>query len=74
VPSSRQLISALEHPRCPRCQRRMKLEDISPAPDGFESRLFECFKCDHAETRAVPSDPIKSNAIRWLAGELKAPQ
>jgi hypothetical protein len=51
----------------------MRLEDVSLGPDGFESRLFECFKCNHVETRAVPSDPIKSNVVRWLAGELKAP-
>jgi len=52
----------------------MRLENVSLGPEGFESRLFECFKCDHAERRAVPSDPIKSDAVRWLAGELKAPQ
>jgi hypothetical protein len=51
----------------------MRLEDVSLGPKGFERRLFECAKCDHAETRAVPADPIKSNAVRWLAGELKAP-
>jgi transposase-like protein len=73
VPLSRQFITALEHPRCPRCQRRMRLEDVSLGPKGYEHRSFECAKCDHAETRAVPSDPIKSNAVRWLAGELKAP-
>jgi hypothetical protein len=52
----------------------MKLKNVSLGPECFESRLFECFKCDYAETRAVPSDPIKSNAVRWLTGELKAPQ
>jgi hypothetical protein len=52
----------------------MRLEDVSLGPKGFERRLFECFKCDHAETRAVPSDPIKSDAVRWLAGELRAPE
>jgi len=52
----------------------MRLEDVSLGPKGFERRLFECFKCDHTETRAVPSDPIKSNVVRWLAGELRAPE
>jgi hypothetical protein len=52
----------------------MKLECVSPGPKGFECRLFECSKCAHAETRAVPSDPMKSKAVRWLAGELKAPE
>jgi tRNA(Ile2) C34 agmatinyltransferase TiaS len=74
MPSSRPFITVLEHPRCPRCQRRMKLENVSPGSKGFEHRLFECSKCDHAETRAVPSDPIKSSAVQWLAGELRAPE
>jgi hypothetical protein len=52
----------------------MRLEDVSLGPKGFERRLFECSKCDHAETRAVPSDPIKSDVVRWLAGELRAPE
>jgi transposase-like protein len=71
--SSEILISAIERPRCPRCQRRMKLERVSPGPKGFEHRSFECSKCDRAETRAVP-DPIKSNAVRWFAGELRSPE
>jgi Zn ribbon nucleic-acid-binding protein len=66
-------ITAIERPRCPRCQRRMKLECVSPGPEGLEHRLFECSKCDHAETRAVP-DPIKSKAVRWFAGELRGPE
>jgi transposase-like protein len=71
--SSEILISAIERPRCPRCQRRMKLEQVSPGPKGFEVRLFECAKCDRVETRAVP-DPIRSKAVRWFAGELRAPE
>jgi transposase-like protein len=66
-------ITAIERPRCPRCQRRMKLERVSPGSKGFEHRLFECAKCDHAETRAVP-DPIQSKAVRWFAGELRSPE
>lgn len=73
--SSRQFITVLEHPRCPRCQRRMRLEKVSRGPKGFEQRLFACSKCDQAEMRAVPSDPFKSSrAAGWLASELKAPE
>jgi tRNA(Ile2) C34 agmatinyltransferase TiaS len=61
-------LTAIECPRCPRCQRRMKLQHVSAGPKDFEHRLFEC----SAETRAVP-DPIKSKAVGWFAGELKAP-
>jgi hypothetical protein len=53
---------------------RMKLECVSPEPKGFERRLFECSKCNHAETRVVASDPIKSKAVGWLAGELRSPE
>jgi hypothetical protein len=72
--SSTQLTTILERPRCLRCQRRMKLEDVLPGPEGFERRLFECSKCDRTETRAVASDPIKSKAVGWLAGELRSPE
>jgi hypothetical protein len=48
----------------------MMLERASPGPIGFEHWLFECPKCDHVETRVMASDPFKSKAAGWLAGEL----
>jgi hypothetical protein len=51
----------------------MTLERVSPGPIGFEHRLFECPKCDHVEITVIASDPFKSNAAGWIAGELKAP-
>jgi hypothetical protein len=51
----------------------MTLERVSAGPVGFEHRLFECPKCDRAETRVIASDPFKSKAAGWLAGELKTP-
>jgi hypothetical protein len=71
---SKQFTTVLERPRCLRCQRRMKLEQVSPGSEGFEERLFECAKCDHTETRVIPSDPIRSRAVGWLAGELRSPE
>jgi hypothetical protein len=70
VPSSQQFLTAIERPRCSRCQTRMMLERASPGPIGFEHWLFECPKCDHVETRVMASDPFKSKAAGWLAGEL----
>jgi len=66
---------SLECPRCPRCQARMILTGISPAPAGYDLRAFECAKCDRISTRLVPKDPMKTgDAMRWLSGDLKPPQ
>jgi hypothetical protein len=51
----------------------MMLERTSSGPIGFEHRLFECPKCDHVEISVIASDPYKSKAAGWVAGELKAP-
>ena len=71
--SSQQFLTAIERPRCSRCQTRMMLERVSSGPIGFEQRLFECPKCDHVEISVTASDPFKSKVIGWLAGELRAP-
>jgi hypothetical protein len=71
--SSQQFLTAIERPRCFRCQTRMMLERVSPGPAGFEHRLFECPRCDHVEISVIESDPFKSKVVGWLAGELRAP-
>jgi hypothetical protein len=71
--SSQQFLTAIERPRCPRCQTRMMLERVSSGPIGFEHRLFECPKCDQVEINVIASDPLKSTAPGWLVGELRAP-
>jgi hypothetical protein len=71
--STQQFLTAIERPRCSRCQMRMMLERVSPGPIGFEHRLFECPKCDRVEINVIASDPLKSSAAGWLAGELRAP-
>jgi hypothetical protein len=60
--STQKFLTAIERPRCPRCQTRMMLERVSYGPIGFEHRLFECPKCDQVEISAIPSDPLKSKA------------
>jgi len=64
-------LSAIERPRCSKCDTRMMLARISLAGQGREWRLFECPKCDHTET-AIMEDPLKS-AVGWLGSELKPP-
>jgi len=71
--SSQQFLTAIERPRCSRCQTRMMLERVSRGPIGFEHRLFECPKCDQVEINVTASDPMESRATGWLNSELTAP-
>jgi hypothetical protein len=48
----------------------MKAIDVLPGPEGFERGTYECRKCGQTETRVIASDPLKSDAVGWLAGEL----
>src|ERR1700724_4470162 len=73
VPSSPQLLTAVERLRCSRCQTRMMLERVSPGPIGFEHRLFECPKCDHVEISVIASVPFESRAASWLSEQPRAP-
>jgi hypothetical protein len=47
--------------------------DISPGPEGFEHRTFECLQCGHIDKKILTCDPLKSDAVGWLAGELQRP-
>ena len=64
----------IERPRCPKCHDRMNLARIMPGPEGYDLRNFECDRCVHVITVTVATDPMKSDKLGWLAGELKAPQ
>src|SRR5258705_13563302 len=60
----------VQRPLCPKCQKRMTTTAVSDGPEGFEHRKFECLKCSVTEVRTLASDPLKSDALRWLSGEL----
>jgi hypothetical protein len=73
-PVSAAHISAIERPGCPKCpQQRMLLSNLGSGPCGSAIRTFECQKCGHSVTTVVPSDPMTSNVLGWLASELRPP-
>jgi len=52
----------------------MGLAHISPGPPGLEDRTFECSTCYRTEKISFPIDPLKTDALGWLASELKPPR
>jgi hypothetical protein len=66
-------LSAIERPGCPTCHTRMLAASTAPGTSGYDYRTFECAKCDHVHMSLVASDPMKSDAQGWLAGELRSP-
>jgi uncharacterized protein YlaI len=61
-------------PMCPVCKHRMALARISPGERGYEERTFQCATCERTEKISVAVDPMKNDAVGWLAGELKPPR
>jgi hypothetical protein len=53
----------------------MSLARIAPGPSGFDIRTFECGGCHHVHiVTGVETDPMRSAAVRWLAGnDLRSP-
>jgi hypothetical protein len=51
----------------------MGLSRTSPEQRGFEERTFECGTCRRTQSVAFPVDPMKTDAVGWLAGELRPP-
>jgi transposase-like protein len=67
------LLTAIERPRCPKCQTRMSLARIEPGPAGSDLRTFECPKCEHSQ-RVLAEDPLKSGKAGWQNSGLRAPE
>jgi ssDNA-binding Zn-finger/Zn-ribbon topoisomerase 1 len=64
---------AIESQECPKCRGPMMLSRITPGRLKFDVRTFECVKCEHVEKVFAPIDPIQSDVLGWLLGELRAP-
>ena len=66
--------SAIERPSCAKCdQNRMLLAKLEAGPSGFEYCTFECQKCGGVRTTVIARDPMTSEMLGWLAGELRPP-
>jgi hypothetical protein len=73
-PMSSLPLTSIERPHCPKCDARLSLARIMPGPSGFDIRTFECSDCHHVHVAIAEADPMKSDAVRWLAGhDLKSP-
>jgi hypothetical protein len=65
--------SIAERPSCPTCKHRMGLARISPGKPGAEERTFECSTCHWTQKVSFPIDPLKTDAVGWMASELRPP-
>ena len=63
-----------ERPSCPTCKHKMELARIRPGARAFEERTFECSACHRIEKVTFPIDPLKTDAVGWLASELRPPR
>jgi len=51
-------------PRCPACTMRMITVDITPKPEGFEHRTFECLRWSFGENDSgVRSAQVKCDRL-----------
>jgi uncharacterized Zn finger protein len=64
---------AVALPRCPQCQAPALIQRATPGRSGFEHWTLRCPKCGNIHEVQVQTDPMKSEAIGWLSGDLHAP-
>ena len=63
----------IESRLCLMCASEMVAVWLTPARLGINAQAFECLQCHHVEKVLEASDPIHSDVIGWLFGELKPP-
>jgi transposase-like protein len=73
-PVSSAHIAAIERPNCPHCrQNRMLLSKLERRSSSFDVRTFECQRCGRVHSVVASRDPLTSDMLGWLAGELRPP-
>jgi hypothetical protein len=63
----------IESPACAKCQAPMILTSIRSGRLNFDLRTFECVRCAHVMKSVVAADPMQSDLLGWLFGELGPP-
>lgn len=66
-------LPATERPLCPKCRSRMNIIRVVPGAKGQDAATFGCAECNHILTAPLVFDPMKSDSVNWLKGELKPP-
>ena len=64
---------AVARPRCPQCQAPVVAQRGFSGRSGFEHWTLKCATCGQIHEARVQTDPMKSEAIGWLSGNLHAP-
>jgi len=59
--------------RCPQCEAATAIQRATPGRSGFEHWTLRCPKCGNISETQVQTDPMKSEAVGWLSGDLHAP-
>lgn len=67
------ILTAIDRPRCPRCQSRMDLRTVAPGPHATEARTFECEKCGGLKVVTIPQDPLHSETYNSMIDALRPP-
>ena len=59
--------------RCLVCQSPMEVQRIAAARAGFENWTLHCISCGRIDQIQVSADPLVSEVLGWLQGELRPP-
>ena len=51
----------------------MLLSKLERRSSGFDVRTFECQRCGRVHSVVASRDPLTSDMLGWLAGELRPP-
>jgi len=51
----------------------MTLEEVKFAPDRAQKLMYRCITCRSKDT-VILADPLKTEVIGWLSGELRPPK
>ena len=60
-------------PRCPSCGLGRMRSRISLLPRLVDLRMCECVACGKEFKAPDPTDPVTSDVLGWLSGDLRAP-